>query len=147
MLCLDLYGILVNSDQSTRINNKLGHAVTVVVNHMQMAGDTTVQPTTQFVIHVESWGHFARMCRRRRHNEQFREGDYNTGRGNNANNLVEDTQEVRTNDVLHVNDVITSGSPRPYYCTVYLNGIEVVFEIDTGAGRTLLCEHDYYLAM
>ena len=53
-------------------------------------------------------GHFARMCRRRRHNEQFREGDYNTGRGNNANNLVEDTQDVRTNDVLHVNDVITS---------------------------------------
>ena len=130
-------------DQSTRINNKLGHAVTVVVNHMQMAGDTTVQPTTQFVIHVESWD-ILHGCVDVGDTTNSLERAIITRRGNNANNLVEDTQDVRTNDVLHVNDVITSGSPRPYYCTVYLNGVEVVFEIDTGAGRTLLCEHDYY---
>ena len=89
-------------------------------------------------------GHFTQMCRRRRHNEQFREGDYNTGRSNNANNLVEDTQDASSYDVLHVNDEITCAAPKPYYCTVYLNGVEVVFEIDTGTGRTLICEHDYY---
>ena len=87
-------------------------------------------------------GHFARMCRPRRHNEQFREGNYNTGRSNNANNLVEDTQDVSIYDVLHVNDVISCAAPEPYYCTVYLNGVDVVFEIDTGAARTLICERD-----
>ena len=78
------------------------------------------------------------------HNEQFREGNYNTGHGNNANNLVEHTEDVSTYDVLHSNDVITCAAPKPYYCIAYLNGVEVVFEIDTETGRTLICERDYH---
>ena len=43
------------TDQSTRINNKLGHADIVEVNSIHMADDTTVQHTTRFVMHVELW--------------------------------------------------------------------------------------------
>ena len=43
------------TDQSTRINNKLGHADIVEVNRTHMADDTTVQHTTRFVMHVELW--------------------------------------------------------------------------------------------
>ena len=49
-----------------------------------------------------------------------------------------------TESVLRVNDVVTKRSPKPYVCNVSLNGMDMEFEIDTGAGRTLLCEKDYY---
>ena len=41
-------------------------------------------------------------------------------------------------------DIHTRRAPKPYMCNLILNGVPIQFEIDTGAGRTLLCARDYY---
>ena len=84
--------------------------------------------------------HFSRMCHRRQsQNNSTLRSDYN-----NRNNMVNENQYDFYDEKSHVNDIHTRRAPKPYTCNLILNGVSTQFEIDTGAGRTLLCARDYY---
>ena len=58
--------------------------------------------------------------------------------------MVNENQYDFYDEKSHVNDIHTRRAPKPYTCNLILNGVPTQFEIDTGAGHTLLCARDYY---